>query len=229
MNLHYSAIKTLLPTCLTSVWLRAIPVAWCLSLAFSIGSLNAGAIYKTIDSNGNVIFTDQPIRGADPLNDEAVANDKRSAPNADAGQPAAAQADNADTPVEGDNNLPPSGSGVAVAPEPKNKPKSSYQEPNEPTQFLPVTVVEIITPYHDATLSHPVGKIWVELQSFPTPLTETGLTAQLWMDDKLINSGQRNMLSLPPPTRGTHVLRVKLVDDRGRLFLQSTPTHIHVR
>ena len=49
------------------------------------------------------------------------------------------------------------------------------------------------------------------------------------MDDQLIASGKRPMLKLPAPERGTHVLKVKLVDERGRLFLESEPSLLHVK
>jgi len=113
--------------------------------------------------------------------------------------------------------------------EPKNPPKSDYKEPEEPKKNIAVSVVEILTPIHDATLQDPVGLIWVELQSYPTSLKETGLTAELWMNDQLVNSGKRPMLSIQPPERGTHTLLVKLVDENGQLFLQSEPVNIHVK
>ncbi len=190
-----------------------------LSLIAPIPTL-AGAIYKSIDKDGNVIFTDQPLEGAENLNPQSPEN---------ANNPA--ESDEGGLPEDGSNvdaYEPPKDS-VALTPEPKNPPKSDYKEEKKPTEFLPVTVVEILTPIHNATLQDPIGKIWVELQSYPTPLKKTGLTAQLWMDDQLVASGKRPMLSLPAPERGTHALQVKLVDDKGRLFLTSDTTHIHVK
>ena len=177
---------------------------------------NAGAIYKSVDKDGNVIFTDQPLEGAESLNKQA----ERAGADESESDKVSANPSDEDSGTEG----------VLVAPQPKNPPKTTYNaSTEEPTRFLPVTTVEILTPIHNATLHDPIGNSWVEVQSFPTPLKETGLTAQLWMDDKLITSGKRPMLSLPAPERGTHVLRVKLVDDKGRLYLESKPSHIHVK
>lgn len=189
-------------------------------LSTPINSVHAGTIYKTVDKDGNIIFTDQPLEGA-----ETHSGGKK--PDVAAAHPEEKKSEvgddsSVDAYEEPDETL-------SLAPEPLNPPKSDYKETSEPTENLPVTVVEILTPIHDATLHDPIGKIWVELQSYPTPLKKTGLTAQLWMDDELIASGKRPMLSLPAPDRGTHALVVKLVDEKGRLFLQSDPTHIHVK
>lgn len=182
-------------------------------LALSATTVLAGAIYKSVDKDGNIIFTDRPLEGAENLNGDA---------------PTAASPD-----VDGDNDENDDhdeiGGDVTLAPEPKNPPKSSYKEPAAEKKFLPVTVVEILSPIHDTTLNDPIGKIWVELQSYPTPLKKSDLIAELWMDDKLVTSGKRPMLSLPIPERGTHVLQVKLVDSKGRMFLESETTHIHVK
>jgi len=189
------------------------------ALSTPISSVHAGTIYKSIDKDGNIIFTDQPLEGAE--------THSREKPDV-----AAANPDNEETPVDDNSTVDayeePDGS-LSLAPPPKNPPKSDYQEIKEPSEYLPVTVVEILTPIHDTILQDPIGKIWVELQSYPTPLKKTGLTAELWMDDQLVASGKRPMLSLPSPERGTHVLTVKLVDDKGNLYLKSEPTHIHVK
>ncbi len=189
----------------------------CLLLSFLPGSSAlANGIYKSVDADGNVIFTDQPLEGAETLE------------GAEAPPPAANGDDDDDDPSQ-NSNAGPVNRGLALTPDPIDPPKPQPYETEEPKKRLPVTVVEILTPIHDAVLQDPIGKIWVELQSYPTPLKDTGLTAQLWMDGELINSGQRPMLSLAPPERGTHVLQVKLVDENGRLFLQSNPTHIHIK
>lgn len=179
-------------------------------------AVTAASIYKSVDKDGNVIFTDRPLEGAENLSGEAT---EANSPNA-AGS-ASANAERNDGNEKRDS--------VAVAPEPKNPPKSDYKEAASTEAFLPVTVVEILTPIHNATIQDPLGNIWVELQSYPTPLKKSGLTAELWMNDELVTSGQRPMLSLPKPERGTHVLQVKLIDSKGQLFLESKKVHIHVR
>ncbi len=207
--------------------LRALTAALCVSGFIISNAAQAAAIYKTVDANGNIIFTDQPLEDAQALNREAVEIARQKNPD-EPGEPAAAtpQFDSTGEPID---VVPRRNAGVLVAPAPKNPPKSEYKAPEEPRIFLPVTVVEILTPIHNTTLNDPIGKIWVELQSYPTPLKKTGLTAQLWMNDRLITSGQRPMLSIDPPERGTHVLQVKLVDENGRLYLESDATHLHVK
>lgn len=204
-----------------SIWRISVLIAL-FSLAFVLvapgHTVFAGAIYKSIDIDGNVIFTDQPLEGAENISGE---------------EPTTAKAGSAEELEEGgeenDDDDRQLEEGVAFSPEPKNPPKTTYQEKPEPDEFLPVTVIEILSPIHNTTLIDPIGKIWVELQSYPTPLKKTKLTAQLWMDNELITSGRRPMLSLPRPERGTHVLQVKLVDEKGRLQLASDKIHLHVK
>lgn len=196
----------------------------------------AAAIYKSIDKDGNVIFTDQPLDGSESVNEEAKkareaqsTDEANSAASNEARQSEDGETEGTDQP-EGDvENEDLGATGVLIAPEPINPPKSDYKEPEEPTRFLPVNGVEILTPIHDATLIDPLEKIWVEFQSYPTPIHEAGLTAQLWMNDQIIASGKRPMLSLPAPRSGTHILQVKLVDDNGQLYLASENVHIHVK
>ena len=179
-----------------------------------LGHTHAASIYKSVDRDGNVIFTDQPLEGAEPVNENA--------------KNARTMADQ----VNDDPTIDPSeqrNDSLALTPEPSNPPKQAAppSEPEAPRP--PVTLVEILTPIHNATLRDPIGSIWVELQSYPTPLKKSGLTAELWMNDQLIAKGRRPMLSMDAPERGTHVLQVRLVDDKGRVVLTSKPSHIHVR
>ncbi len=193
------------------------------ALFFALQTVDAvaGAIYKSVDKDGNIVFTDQPLEGAESLNEAAQKTKEalEAEENVSSESSVSPTADEPDSETEG----------VLVAPEPKNPPKATYVEPKEPATFLPVTTIEILTPIHDAILQDPLGNTWVEFQSYPTPMHESGLTAQLWMDDILIASGKRPMLSLPPPERGTRVLQVKLVDEKGRLYLSSEKTQIHVK
>ena len=155
--------------------MRGLIAILCLSGFFTTTQAMAAAIYKTVDANGNVIFTDQPLEDAQALNKEAEAIAK--AVNEQAKDPAEIQLEvNPSKPVEAQkrfdgttdkkvDNVPRGAAGVLVAPPPKNPPKSDYKAPPEPKKFLPVTVVEILTPIHNTTLNDPIGKIWVELQS----------------------------------------------------------------
>lgn len=194
--------------------LKTVRSACLLLLLLPLSQVMAG-IYKSVDADGNVVFTDQPLEGAETLEGTPP-------------PPTHSDDEDSDEDTQDGDDLSIN-EGLALTPDPIDPPAPEPYGIEEPKKRLPVTVVEILTPIHDTTLQDPIGKIWVELQSYPTPLKDTGLTAQLWMDGKLINSGQRPMLSLVPPERGTHVLVVKLVDEKGRLFLQSDATHIHVK
>lgn len=185
----------------------------------------AGGIYKSIDSQGNIVFTDQPTEGAEAVNTTT----KQRRASAESGK--SASSDEGGDGEEREDELDdkePTGT-VLVAPEPVNPPKPDVTETEEPTDLLAITRVEILTPEHNTTLLDPLGQIWVEVQSYPTPMSQSGLTAQLWMDERLVTSDKSTSLRLPLPAHGTHVLQVKLVDEKDQLFHESTAIDIHIK
>jgi len=225
MKLPFSALTFAITERVVAIFARASQSAVLAAAAifFAVYTMDslAGAIYKSVDKDGNIVFTDQPLEGAESLNKEAEQNSAV----ATTGETQTSE-ETAESTTQGE----PSGTeGVLIAPQPKNPPKTENPLPEEPAKPVPVTRVEILTPIHNATLRDPIDKIWVELQAYPTPMKENGLTAQLWMDDQLIASGPRALLSLPAPDRGTHVLLIKLVNERGQLHLNSEPVTIHVK
>jgi len=189
----------------------------------------AGGIYKSIDSEGNVVFTDQPSEDAETINEQAkkkrTSSSKSEGGEPDDDEPESVDDNDSDDDFVGFN----SGSTVLVAPEPLNPPKPETTEAEEPRNNLPISRVEILTPEHDTTVIDPLGQIWVEVQSYPTPMSQSGLIAQLWMDDKLVTADKNTVLRLPPPPRGTRTLQIKLVDEKGRLFQVSQSIQIHVK
>lgn len=186
----------------------------------------AGGIYKSIDSQGNIVFSDQPSENAEALNSEAIREQARSLQSEES-----TSSDNEEDDSEEDDdkngNVKPATT-VLAAPEPVNPPKPEATANEEAAQHLPITQVKILTPEHNTRVKDPLGQIWVEVQSYPTSIAKSGLIAQLWMDERLITSDKSTMLRLPPPASGTHVLRVKLVDQNGQLFHESNAVHIHV-
>ncbi len=204
----------------------------CANVLFWASPSFSAAIYKTVDAEGNVVFTDQPVNGAEPQNSAA----SQQAENAQAKALKEAQAleslplqklgSQPDPRTRGessdDDNL------VQQAPTPIDPPPQN-QAPEPPEPGPPVFRVEIITPLDNTTLYNPVRPVWVELQSYPTRMKKSGLTAQLWVNDTLIREGRRPMLSMPAPERGSHVLQIRLVDEEGRLHLASEIVNLHVK
>jgi len=210
-----------------TVCLRVAVASVCIVFAALFQQVVAGGIYKSTDSQGNIVFTDQPLEGAETIEGEA----KRQRPSTSSSEQDGPQGDSDDNDNDDDDDRGSSASTTTllVAPEPSRPAKAESTEPDDPNNFLPISRVEILTPEHDTTLIDPLGQIWVEVQSYPTSINQSGLIAQLWMDDKLMTSDKSTVLRLPPPKRGTHVLQVKLVDKKGRLFHQSQTLHIHVK
>jgi len=230
--MHFKSMRSLTVTCRKSIspqptgaGLWAAKAIICLLLSTASSWLVAGGIYKSIDSAGNIVFTDQPSEDAEAINSVAI---KQRAKSLESEESKSSGRDDNDTDNHNNENARPA-TAVLAAPEPLNPPKPKTTGTDDTARYLPVSRVEILTPEHDTTLLDPLGQIWVEIQSYPTPIDRSGFTAQLWMDDDLVTSDKSTMLRLPPPSRGTHVLRVKLVDNQDRLFYESDAVHIHVK
>lgn len=199
----------------------------CLSPGCLLPSAAAAGIYKSIDSEGNIVFTDQPSDDAEAIDNHAK-KQRASSSNSEA-VPIPSEDNELDDEDDEDYEPAQPATTLLVAPDPTNPPKPEPETTPEPSVFLPINRVEILTPEHDTTFIDPLGQIWVEVQSYPTPMSESGLIAQLWMDDTLITSDNATQLRLPPPARGTHVLHIKLIDRQGRLVKTSHAVHIHVK
>jgi len=205
-------------------WFRATLMFISLATTAALPNAEAGKIYKSIDSQGNIVFTDQPpLNESEPAdgqnnNDSASQNRKRH------------ESDPQDDEIEDDEIEPAKPPAtVLVAPVPTDPPNTEVPDFDEPVEFLPVTRMEILTPDHDTTIVDPLGQVWVEVQSYPTPMSRTGFTAELMMDGQLVTRGVGTVLRLPPPPRGTHVLQVRLIDKAGRLVQKSNTVHIHIK
>lgn len=111
--------------------------------------------------------------------------------------------------------------------DPADLPKDEFKPITQ--SEVPITFVEIASPAHDATLRDPKGKIWVQLKTHPKSLKQSGLSAELWMNGRLVSKGKRSMLGLPTPNRGSHELQIKLVNSVGEVELKSAPSMIHVK
>jgi len=115
---------------------------------------------------------------------------------------------------------------IALTPDPIAPPAAAMPFEDEEPEVIRVSRVDILSPVHDAIFSNP-GAMWIEFQSYPMPINETGLTAELWMNNKKVSSSNTFMLRLPSQPAGSHTLQVKLVDADGRLFMQSTAIQVH--
>ena len=165
----------------------------------------AGTIFKSVDSEGNVVFTDQPgnnpnavviktqpINIADPAPSSQTANSEEL--DDDANDPATESAKN-----------------------------------DADAEEIVIDSVSIVSPQPDATLIDIPEPLFVGLQTEPVSIEESGLTAEVYVDGKLAMSGTKSLLAVSVPERGTHSLLVKLVDKNGRTQVTSKAQNVHVK
>ena len=182
--------------------------------------LPAGTIFKSVDSEGNVVFTDQPgdnpnvvvvnprptnISDPGPARESAAKLDTQKSP----GEPAAAVAstDAASTDMN-----------VGV-------PNTEDAE----VQAIDIDSVAIVSPLPDATLIDVPEPLYVGFQTEPVSIEESGLTAEVYVDGRLAVSGTKSLLPVNVPDRGTHTLLVKLIDKDGRTQVASKTQSVHIK
>jgi len=108
-------------------------------------SAHAGGIYKSTDDAGNIVFTDQPLEGAETISDDK-AQRPASTSVSEGGEPP-------DEDDQDEDLKEPPPATMLVAPQPKTPPKPKTAEPEDPNNFLPITRVEILTPSHRPAIS----------------------------------------------------------------------------
>ncbi len=196
----------------------------CACLMFSASTADA-KIYKAIGPNGEIVFTDQPYEALETIQDEVKKPVSNSAELSQKNLSPEAQ-----DAYEVEDWSVPTEDVVALTPEPVAPPQAAMPANDYEDDHAEIRVsrVDILSPLHDSTFLNP-GPMWIEFQSYPMPIRETGLTAELWMDNEKITSAKTFMLRLPPPPFGTHTLQIKLVDADGRLFMQSDTIQLHTK
>ena len=165
----------------------------------------AGTIYKSVDSEGNVVFTDKP--GNNP---NAVEIKTQPINVADPGP--SSQTANSEELEDGAND-----------------PATESAKNDADAEKIAIDSVSIVSPQPDATLIDIPGPLFVGLQTEPVSIEESGLTAEVYVDGKLAVSGTKSLLAVSVPERGTHTLLVKLVDKDGRTQAASATQNVHIK
>jgi len=197
-------------------------------------------IYKSIDSDGNAVFSDQPAPEATIVKSSPL-NIMDSGESLSADGPETAQTVPASTPetdtvssAEADSDIAPASSVSPVNGNPENLENPEIQATDTlPTEsdpeLLSVTEVAIVSPAHEETLIDPEGSINVNIQTSPAPSLPLGFMAQIRLDGKLVASGWNSTLPIDIPERGTRRLQVIIVDSEGTQQAVSTEAEIHIK
>jgi len=109
-------------------------------------------------------------------------------------------------------------------------PDSAGQAVASPDSAVPtVNSVTILSPAHDQTFLDPQEPLWVEFDLSPAEVLPVGLSAQAWVGDTLLSTGDARRLPIDIPERGTHSVQIRLVDSAGQVQAESPAIDIHVR
>jgi len=213
------------------------------AMAQSIGNQpsapQAGKIFKSVDSSGNVVFSDKPgdnpntvVVTPSPINvsdpgPAKVTTDKTDPQQSQSpGAPAAATAAGAvtDGALASGTNIDDK---VDSNGNPIGDPNVSTQ--NEEEEVVAIELVSILSPLPDATLIDIPEPLYVGFQTSPVSLEASGLLAEVYLDGKLAVSGTSALLPVKVPDRGTHTLLVKVVDKNGQTQVSSKVQNIHIK
>lgn len=166
----------------------ALVHALALMLLIPLGSaMAAGEIYRHVDEDGNVTYSDEPI------SDDSEAMELEPLPEV---------------------SLPDWKKGQhrtnREAQDGNSKQQASYQS------------VEITQPEHDSAFWHGGGLVVVRVQSQPS--LKPGHRYALEVDGKRIKQGRSTSFSVKNMARGTHNLRVNVVNANGETVSSSDVT-----
>lgn len=157
-----------------------------LLLSFLYTGFTAAAVYKTVDENGNVIFTDRKSSGAT----EQVLSE-------------------------------PS----VIAPPPKVlSPSESVKDaPTEGSTVVKYRQLKITHPVHDQAFRSNNGEVLVEIESAPRFGAAKDHYLVVYLDGlKLDNVWHLSRFSIPNVDRGTHKMKVMIVDSKSSKILISS-------
>jgi len=218
-------ISPLSPSTLAGWPFRWAVVIFMAQLLATADSLAADKIYKSTDAEGNAVFTDQPAEDAviitpSPLNIvESPATD-------DASKAASARLDLADEALSGKGSVAGTVTPTAAKGTTAN---SGMGEPMAAAAKPVISEISIAAPLSEETMTDAPSPFWVELHSEPVSIKDSGLIAEVWLDDTLAVRGKKPILPVEMPDRGTHQLQVRLVDQKGRTVIESDPQPLYIK
>ncbi len=172
------------------------------SLVMSSGLLAATKIYRTVDENGNVVFTDVPPRNDQSLQTKTVELDSL-------------------------NSYEPVGETILRSPDGRELwiIEDETDEEEEPVaanyQFL-----GIISPTNDATIRDNAGNLRIAAKI--SPELRPGHRLRLLLDGSPRQTSRNPDFYLSNVDRGTHQLSVQVLDEAGTVLFTSPASVVHL-
>ncbi len=160
-------------------------------------------IYKTVNEDGNVVYTDVPPKDSSAAMDVDRGNTYTPPSPVTPNTPAQERTDDA-TLVE-----------VVVEQDDKQPAVTSYME------------LSITAPGHDQAVRENAGNLTITVTSIPALDATLGHQVQILLDGQNAATGGVT-LSLTNVDRGTHALTARIIDANGEVLISSTPVTFHM-
>ncbi len=156
----------------------------------------AAEVYRTVDENGNVIFTDKPSPGAVEVEIKEIKTVEPPAPETPAPE----------TPA---TEMPSEEAGEQPSP--------------EQSEFAGYTKLEITNPVNDTVVRDNAGNVTISVSLEPALNIDAGDQLVLYMDGARASAGTVNTFNLLNVDRGTHSFSVAVVNEAGEELMRSAP------
>jgi len=164
----------------------------------------ATTVYRSVDAQGNVVFSDQP-----PGPGETAETLEIAAP------------DTFETPVS-----PPTSTDDAGAADAQTWDwDMDGGAPAEQTPFV-YAALAIVAPVNDEGLRDNAGN--VNIVTAVEPDLRPGHLLEILLDGTVVSSSAGNTASLTEVERGTHTLEARILDEQGAVLITSQPSIFHM-
>lgn len=166
-----------------------------LVLLLVLPSLASAEIYRYINENGEVVFADKPVAGA--------------------------QKQNVPSPTTVPGFKVPKSAGTT---------DTEQTDTTQTPEFTRYQKLEILQPPHDTQVRSNAGVVDIAVKAVPELVTNRGHRFQINLDGKrLQTSWATPNFSLPNLDRGTHTIKVLVVDDQdSRILIESQEITFHL-
>lgn len=88
--------------------------------------------------------------------------------------------------------------------------------------------LEIVAPQNDATVFINTANLPIEVKLLPPVKRALGHRLVILWDGNVLFENQNSFL-LDDADRGTHVLEARVMDEKGKILIQSQPVNVHIR
>ncbi len=177
----------------------AAALAAILSGAMIGAPATAAEIYRTVDADGNVAFTDVPPRPGEAAEAVELSN--------------------------GSTFTPPPAEAAAERPLRWSRLEDEQEAPGD-TAAGAYETLEVVSPGNDEAVRENSGNLIISARVVPE--LRPGHRVQLELDGQIVQTSQTPSFQLEHMDRGTHEVRVHVLDQSGAVVRSSDPSTFHL-